>query len=674
MPIPATKREELKEEIHGISVSDPYRWLENPDHPEVKDWIAEQNAWTDSHLRNETQKMFSEELARSFHVVNFSSPVPVNGRYFFTERQPGQDQMVLFVKNGLEDEPTELINPNAIGTTTTLDFWMPSSTGRFVAYGLSSGGDEIATLRVMDVETKQDLPDTIAPCRYASITWLPDDSGFFYTRGPKPGTVPDNEITLHNKLYFHVLGADPQTDMMVFGEGRPMDDMIQLSMSVDGNLLAIHVARTWTHNEIYLYDIKQKTLSPLIVNIPAQFILEFLNDKVIVKTNYLADRYRVLTTHLNDLFKPLDGWEEFIPQRDSVLESVHVTKDQILLSYLVNVCGQIVTLDHNGRETGTIPLPAFTTITDISSRIEEAEFFYGIASFTFPKKIYRFDATRKQYDLYRATDNPISPENYVATQQWCVSKDGTKIPYFLFHKKDVELNGKNPTLLYGYGGFASSVLPMFMRQWIPWLERGGVFVVANIRGGGEFGESWHTQGIKDRKQNGYDDFIAVGEQLVVDQVTDSSHLGIIGGSNGGLLVSAVAVQRPDLFESVCSMVPLTDMVRFPKFGMAMRWVHEYGNPEIKNDLEQILKWSPYHNVKSDVEYPNILFTTANKDTRVDPLHARKMAAALQAVNQKNVVLIFSEEEAGHGPGKPISKYVEAQSLILTFFAQTLGLK
>ncbi len=435
--------------------------------------------------------------------------------------------------------------------------------------------------------------------------------------------------------------------------------MIQLALSIDGSLLAIHVARTWTQNEIYLYDTKQKTLRPFITNIPAQFTLSFLLDKAIVQTNYCADRYRVLVCPFTDLFKPIDQWDEFVPERESVLESVTVTKDQILLSYLVNVSAEIVVLDHNGHKTGMIPLPPYTTITEISSQDIESEFFYGIASFTFPKKIFRFDPVTKQYELYRATDNPITSDDYVTTQQWSTSKDGTKIPYFVFHKKDVVYDGNCPTLLYGYGGFASNVTPMFMRQWVPWLERGGVFVVANIRGGGEFGESWHVQGIKEHKQNCFDDFIAVAEKLIVDRVTDATHLGMIGGSNGGLLVSAVAVQRPDLFRAVCSMVPLTDMVRFSKFGMAMRWVHEYGNPEVKNDLERILKWSPYHNVKSDVEYPNILFTTANKDTRVDPLHARKMTAALQDVNQKNTVLIFSEDEAGHGPGKPISKYVKA---------------
>jgi len=676
MQIPQTKKENVIDKINGTTVADPYRWLEDSNNKEVADWIDAQNQYTDSILRNDNQGKFSDELIKNFKVVNFSNPVPVKGRYFYMERQPDEDQMVLYVKDGLDGMPKKLVDPNGkrAGNTSTIDYWFPGWSGKYVAYGLSEGGDEMATLYVMDVDKNENLPEKIVHCRYSSVRWLPDDSGFFYTRNPHPGTVPKNEEHLHPKVYFHKLGDNPENGKLIFGHERPKDDMVNISLSLDGRFLAIHVSQKWTENEIYIYDSKKETITPLITGIPSKFSLQFLNDKAILYTNYKANNYKILFTQLRDLFKKVDEWQEFFSERKSLLESVAVTADKILLEYLVNACSEIITLDHSGKEISEVPLPQFSSLAGISTRRTEKEFFYGLDSFTFPKIVYRFNPENNQYDKYRATDNPINPADYTTKQEWYSSKDGTKIPIFIFHKKEIELNGKNPTILYGYGGFASNETPMFMRNWVPWIERNGVFAVANIRGGGEFGEKWHKAGIKENKQNSFDDFVRAAEYLISQNYTDTHHLGILGGSNGGLLVSAVAVQRPDLFKAVCSKVPLTDMVRFPKFGIAVRWIHEYGNPEIKEDLEKILKWSPYHNVQVGIEYPNILFTTADKDTRVDPLHARKMTAQLQSVNKKNKVLLFTEIEAGHGAGKPVSKMVELQSLALSFFARELGLK
>lgn len=676
MTIPQTKKENITEKISGILVADPYRWLESSDSKEVSNWIGVQNQYTDSILRNESQIKFSDELVKNFKVVNFSNPVPVKGRYFYTERQPDEDQMVLYAKDGLDGIPQKLLDPNGKreGNTTTIDYWFPGWTGKYIVYGLSDGGDEMATLYVMDVNKNENLPEKIIHCRYSSVRWLPDDSGFFYTRNPRPGTVPKNEEHLHSKVYLHKLGDNPENDKLIFGYDRPKDDMINISLSLDGKFLAIHVSQKWTENEIYIYDSDKEIVIPLVIGMPAKFSLQFLSDKAILYTNYEANNYRILFTRLNNLFIKIDEWREFFPEQENLLESVAITADKVLLEYLVNACSEITTLDYSGKETGKIPLPQYSSLAGLSTRRTEKEFFYGLESFVFPKIVYRFNPETKEYEKYKATDNPINPDDFVTKQEWYLSKDETKVPIFIFHKKKIELNGKNPTILYGYGGFASNETPMFMRNWVSWIQRDGIFAVANIRGGGEFGEKWHKTGIKEKKQNSFDDFICAAEYLISQKYTDKSNLGILGGSNGGLLVSAVAVQRPDLFRAVCSRVPLTDMVRFPKFGIAVRWIHEYGNPEIKDDLEKILKWSPYHNVRTNTEYPNILFTTADKDTRVDPLHARKMMALLQSINKKNKVLLFTEIEAGHGAGKPISKMVELQSLVLSFFAQELGLK
>jgi prolyl oligopeptidase len=395
---------------------------------------------------------------------------------------------------------------------------------------------------------------------------------------------------------------------------------------------------------------------------------------VLVHTDYKANNYRVLESSFDGMFKPIDDWKVLLPEGEHYMESFIITKDRMFAEYLVNACSEVRVFDHNGVELEKLPLPPFSSLAGLSCRRDEREFFYGVETFVFPKVLYRFNPDSSEYSEYRRTENPIDPDAYDVKQEWYASKDGTQIPMFVFHKKGVSLDSKNPTVLYGYGGFNSSEVPMFMRNWVPWIERGGVFVVANIRGGGEFGNMWHKGGVKKNKQNTFDDFIAAGEHLISQKYTSTEYLGILGGSNGGLLTAAVSVQRPDLFQAACSRVPLTDMVRFPKFGIAMRWVHEYGDPQIKEDLENILRWSPYHNVKAGVKYPSFFFTTADKDTRVDSLHARKMTAALEDATSANKVLLSTEVDAGHGSGKPVIKIVESQALVLAFFANELGLK
>ncbi len=674
--IPRTKKINVVDKIKGYNIVDSYRWLENSKDKKVKNWIDAQNKYSNSFLKNDTQKTISKELIKNFKVGNVTCPDSVGGRYFYLERQPHQDQMVLYYKKGLNGKPIKLVDPNSKrkGSTTTIDYWLPCWSGKYIIYGLSKGGDEMSTLYIMNVDKKNSPPVKIANCSHSSIQWLPDDSGFYYTKNPRPGSVPKNELRLHTKVYFHKLGNSPNNDKLIFGKNRPKDDMIGLSLSIDGKYLAIHASRTWSENEIYIYNRINNKLQPLIVNMPFKFTLHFLPNKAVLRTNYKANNFRLLSISLNAMTGEIRKWKEFCPEQKHLLKSVWVTKNSVLLEYLKNACSEVIVLNHSGRKTNKVPLPEISSIIEISTRETEKEFFYKYDSFTFPSKLCRFNPKNNHFDKYKFQKNPINPNNYSAKQKWFLSKDGTKIPIFIFHKKGVVLNSKNPTLLYGYGGFGINETPAFLRPYLSWFKRGGIFAIANIRGGGEFGELWHKSGIKKKKQNSFNDFIKASEFLISQKYTDQNHLGIIGGSNGGLLVSAVAVQRPDLFKAVCARVPLTDMVRFSKFGIAMRWIHEYGNPEIGKELKNILKWSPYHNVKNATEYPNILFTTATNDTRVDPLHARKMTALLQSVNKQNKILIYTETNAGHGQGKPISKFIEVQSLILTFFSKELDLK
>ncbi len=676
MSFPKTKREEVVDEMFGIKVSDSYRWLEDANIPEVKEWVDAQNAHTDKSLRNKVFETFSDELVKNFKVTTFSNPIPKKGKYFYAERKPDEDHSVVYMKVGIDGVPIKLIDPNGMNSdnTISLDYWRTSRTGKYIAYGLSQGGDEMSTLYIKDVDTGKDLDDKLPRCRHAQPSWLPDDSGFFYIRHPAIGTVPKNEEHLHPRVYFHKLGDGPENDELIFGKDRPKDDMLGLSISQDGRFLAISAQQKWTENDINIYDREKKQTTSLVAGIHAQFSGFFTKDRAIIRTNYKANNYRVLSMPIESMFTPIDEWKEIIPESEYVLESLLQTEEKILAEYLVNACSKVEMFDHSGQKQGEIPLPQYSTLAGVSASREEKEFFYGVTSFTHAKKVYRYIPSEDRFVEYREIDNPIRPDDYVVKQEWYSSKDGTSIPMFIFHRKDITPNKSLPTILYGYGGFGCVMNPGFMRGFVPWLERGGVYAVANIRGGGEFGEAWHKGGIEKNKQNSFDDFISAGEYLIKQGYTSANHLGILGGSNGGLLVSAVAIQRPDLFGAVCSRVPLTDMVRFSLFGMALRWVHEYGDPKKEDDLKNILKWSPYHNVKDGIEYPTFLFTTAEKDTRVDPLHARKMTAILQSVNSKNDAFLFVEKEAGHGSGKPVKKMVESQALILTFFAKKLGLK
>jgi prolyl oligopeptidase len=676
MNFPKTRKKNVVEKIAGHKINDPYRWLENSDNKEVKNWIKEQNKYTESGLKSGVFKVFQKELAKDFEETTFSNPYLVKGKYFYSEKKPGENHAVYYFKKGLNGRPIKLIDPNGMNKNDTVscDFHIPSRSGNHVAYGLSQGGNEMADLYIKNVNNGKNLPDKIINVGHTSLSWLPNDSGFFYTRYPRPNTVPKGEEHLHRKIYFHKLGNDAEKDELIFGKDRPKDDMIGISLSVDGHYLSIYVSHNWTENEIYVFDAVNKKIIPLITGVNAKFVLWFSENAAFILTNYKANNYRVVSMPIEKLFTPIKNWKEIIPENKYIIEGFGVSKDKLIVEYMKNVSSVIFTFNHSGKNKKEIPTPPYSSIAGISPNREEKEFFYGVQSFLFPKITYRYNPESKNYIKYRETKNPIKSADYEVKQEWYESKDKTRVPMFIINKREIVKNGKNPTILYGYGGFSVSETPCFSKGFIPWIKRGGIYAIANIRGGSEFGNKWHKDGIKENKQNSFDDFIAGAEYLISKKYTDKNHIGIMGGSNGGLLASAVATQRPKLFKAVCSMVPLTDMVRFPKFGMAMRWVNEYGDPKIKKDLKNILKWSPYHNVKSGTEYPNFLFTTAEKDSRVHPLHARKMAATLQSANKENNIFIFTEKEAGHASGRPIYKVVELRSFILAFFAKYLDLR
>jgi|AntRauTorcE11897_2_1112592.scaffolds.fasta_scaffold04099_5 prolyl oligopeptidase len=664
------QRKDLLEYIHGFKISDPYRWLEDITNPQVKEWNEEQNKQTESELVDDSFKTISKELVDNISVDNYTNPVLLNGKYYYRKKLAGEDQMSVYYKEGLDGNEVCILSVDK--KTESIDYWFVTLKGKYLIYGISENGDELATLYIKEISTGKIL-ENITNCRYSRVKTLNDESGFYYTRNARPGTVPEAEMPMHSKLYFHVIGTDPEKDEMIFGKDRPKDDILSPSLSQDDKYLAIGVSQLGGKNDVFIYNTETKETVELIINYDSKFFVRFLKDKVLIFTNYKANNNRVLWNTYEDLFSPIEKWEEFIPEKEDLLKSMSCSKDKVILEYIHNVNSKVEMLDHDGNTLGDLPLSLNSSIKSITTNIHEKEFFYDIASFLYPSIKYRLNPETDTFEVYQKMNNPINPEEYISKQEWCTSKDGTKIPMFIVHKKDLKMDGTNPTVLYGYGGFGHPQTPGFIQNYIPWIERGGIYALSNIRGGGEFGKDWHKGGIGKNKQTSYNDFIACAEHLISTKYTSSQNLGILGGSNGGLLVSSVAAQRPDLFNSVCSSVPLTDMVRFSKFGMAVRWTHEYGNPDKKEDLENIIKWSPYHNIKENIEYPSFLFITGEKDSRVDPLHARKMTAILQDTNKENDVLIYTEIDAGHGAGKPMTKKIKARALIINFFSKRLGL-
>ncbi len=668
---PLTPIETVTDVLHGRTIKDDYRWLEDGDDPRVKEWVDAQNAYTESVIQESAPlDVFARDLGKQLDVETYSELIPVNGRYFWQERKQGEDQPSVYVKHGREGVPRKLITSPE--STVSIDYWTVSSKATYVAYGLSRGGDEMATLYIMDVATGENVFESIPYARYADVSWLSNESGFYYTRHPAPGTVPPGDEHFFERAYFHQLGSNPDQDPLVFGENRPKDDMLHLILSTDDQYLIIRAAQNWNRNDIYLYDCQTQHTRALVEGLDHHFTCSTSGDWIFIDTNYKADNYHMYAAPLSNIPESLDDWQEIIPESAAILQTFRLTKSKIIVEYMKDACSEVKLFEFDGTLVGELPLPPYSDFAGIGWYRREEEFFFGVTTFLTPKVSYASQGG-VECNVYRQMDGDLNPADYTVAQEWVVSKDGTKVPMFIIHKADLVQDGTNPTVLYGYGCHGNAQTPSYLRTWTPWLERGGVYALANIRGGGEYGEKWHRDGSTDKKQNTFDDFIAAAEHLIAQKYTSAEHLGIIGGSNGGLMVGAVMTQRPDLFKAVVCNVPVLDMARFHKFLIAHRWIAEFGDPNNPKDFGWLMEWSPYHNVKEGVAYPNVLFTTANKDTRVDPLHARKMTALMQRVNKEGVILLRTEMDAGHGSGKPLNKRVAGAATTQAFFAWQLGL-
>jgi len=680
--MPQAEKRPLEETLHGVKIVDNYRWLEDGASPDTQKWVAEEMSYTRSLLdplpgRDAIHKRLTELLS----IGSISSPQIGGKYYFYTRREGMQNQPIVYVRESVDGKDRVLLDVNQLAAdgTIALDWYRPSENGKYLVYGTSPSGSEMSTLHIIETKTGGALSDTIERTRACSIAWMPDNSGFYYTRYPKKGDVPEGQEMYNRRVFYHELGTDPETDLKIFGEGRDPEDWPNVSLDNDGRLLLITVEQGWTKSELFLMDLKKGT-PPTRITTGKNFLYSgsVYNGRVYIVTNEDAPRYRVFVTEAGDYER--DNWKEIISQTDAVLQGAAVWGGKIFAQYEQNATSQLKIFGIAGDKISDLTLPALGTVFGSDGKWNRDEIFYGFLSFTVPPTVYRYDMKTKATSLWAKVDAPsIDPAAYEVNQEWYHSKDGTRVPMFIVNKKGLKKDGLNPTLLTAYGGFNVSLTPDFKRQAYLWMEHGGVYAVANLRGGAEFGEDWHRAGMLDKKQNVFDDMIAAAEHLIAEKYTDKDHLAIQGGSNGGLLMGAMITQRPDLFRAVVCQVPLLDMLRYQNFQIAKLWIPEYGSSDNPEQFKWLYAYSPYHHVKQGTEYPAILFMTADTDTRVDPMHAKKMAAEMQAEakngsSKTRPILLRIESKAGHGAGKPVTKQIEEFTDVYSFLFWQLGVK
>ncbi|MBL7137087.1 MAG: S9 family peptidase [Candidatus Marinimicrobia bacterium] len=667
---PETRKDNIKEIIHEVEIVDPYQWLENQESSETRAWIDAQNEYTQLIIGNlKGREVLEKRLTELMRVDVINIPQAVNGRYFFTKRLADQDLFVIYMREGLEGKDEVLIDPHEMSPdkTVSVNIQDISKDGKILVYGVRQGGEDEVTIRLFDVDQRKDLPDQLAKARYFGISLKPDNSGFYYTRHGDEG----------GRVYYHTMSTDPTNDLEIFGEGYGPEKIIFASLSEDGHHLLFHVfhGSSADKSEIYYQNvIEQGSIVTVVNDIDARFFGAVAGDQILVQTNWNAPNKRILAINLKDLPQIPSEWREIIPMGEGVIEGFAPLGGKIFVYYLENVMSIAKIFETDGKHVRDISFPALGSLGGASGHWESIELFYSYSSFHIPSTIYRYDIEKGTQKVWAKINVPIKSENIEVKQVWYESKDGTKIPMFLVHQKEIKLDGTHPTLLTGYGGFNISLTPGFSSTASAWVEYGGVYARPNLRGGGEFGEEWHKAGMLDKKQNVFDDFIAAAEWLIENGYTKPEKLSITGGSNGGLLVGAALTQRPELFKAVACFYPLLDIIRYHKFLVAKFWVPEYGSSEDPEQFKYLYAYSPYHNVKPGMKYPATMFITGDSDTRVAPLHARKMNALLQnATGSTNPVLLLYDTKSGHSGGMPLSKQIEDITNWMSFVMWQLGM-
>ena len=678
---PTTEQVEQSDNYHGVEIKDPYRWLEDPDSESTKAWVQAQNKVTNSYLETIPQRdKIQQRLTQLWDYEKYGIPFKRNRRYFYFKNDGLQNQSVLYTLTSLDDEGEILLDPNTLSEdgTIALSGLSISDDGQWMAYGLSTAGSDWVEYRVRNIATGEDIDDHLKWIKFSGASWTKDNQGFFYSRYDEPNEQTKLEdVNYYQKLYYHRLGTPQSEDVLIYHRPDQKEWGFSGSVTEDGKYLVISVWLGTDRKNLVFYKNLQdpdSSVVELISKFEASYgVIDNDGDTFWIQTDLNAPRSKVIAIALD---KPdRANWQEIIPEAEETLESVGILNNQFVLDYLKDARSQIKIYNLDGSFVREVELPGIGSAGGFSGKREDSETFYVFTSFTTPSTIYRYDMTTGESQLFRKPEVDFNPEDYQTQQVFYPSKDGTKIPMFITYKKGIELDGNNPTYLYAYGGFNISLTPSFSVSNLVWLEMGGIYAVANLRGGGEYGEAWHQAGMKDKKQNVFDDFIAAGEWLIEQKYTSKNKLAIAGGSNGGLLVGACITQRPDLFAAAIPAVGVLDMLRFHKFTIGWAWCAEYGSPDDEADFKTLYAYSPLHNLKPGTNYPATMIITADHDDRVVPAHSFKFAAALQAAHQgDNPVLIRIETKAGHGAGKPTSKIIEEAADKWGFLMANLGME
>jgi prolyl oligopeptidase len=669
---PDTRIEVVDDTLHGHVIADPYRWLEGTT-DEVGEWTDAQNAYASAWLgKVPGREAIHQRLDELLEIGYITTPEVRGTERFYQKRDGDQNQPVLYVRSG-DADAKPLVDPNQFADITTAMNWSNASRdGSLLAYGISQSGTEQTTLHLINVATGEALADTIPNTRACSVAWLKDNSGFYYTRYPQSGEVPEGDENYNRHVYFHHLGADWQDDPIVFGDGRAKENWPVVTLSDNDRWLIVMDFVTFTRSEVYALERESGEWRTIVDDQEAKFWGGAVDDTLFVITDWEASRFRILSTTLGESGKT--QWREIVPERESILEDFAFAGEHLLVQGMEKASSRLELFSRTGEKIRDVELPTLGTVHGIDGQADNPTASFVFSSFFVPPVAYTLDVETGEMVVFDEIKTGIDRSRFSMEQVWYESKDGTPVSMFLVHGADLKRDGTNPTLLSGYGGFSNSETPVFQRNTFLWLERGGVFAVANLRGGGEYGEGWHRAGMLGNKQNTYDDFIAAGEWLVKQGYTNTERLAVRGGSNGGLLVGAVVTQRPDLFRAAVADVPLLDMLRYHEFLIARLWIPEYGDPADPEHFKWLYAYSPYHRVVDGTAYPAVLMTAGESDSRVHPLHARKMAAALQSATTSGYpILVRVERSAGHGQGKPRSSVVDELTDMWCFVLSELGM-
>lgn len=694
---PTTKTVDVVDDYHGTRVADPYRWLEDVDAEETKDWVEAQNCVTFRFLEGiPERKTIEQRLTTVWDYPKFGTPYKEGGRYFFSKNDGLQNQSVLYTQRTLTDDPTVLLDPNTLSEdgTVALSVTAVSPDGRYLAYGTSASGSDWQEFRVRDIATTRDLSDHLRWVKFSGAAWTKDGKGFFYSRYDEPAGNAFQSVNENQKLYYHVVGTDQAADPLVFAQPEHPDRGVEATVTEDGRYAILSIwLGTDRRNRVYYLDLADPMAPDLaapVVKLLDEFDAGYRfvgNDGPVFYfwTDLDAPRGRLIAI---DARSPARGaWRTVIAETDDVLTDVAIVDRNFVAEYLQDARSALRLFAMDGTPRGEIPLPTLGSIGPVSGKPDDPEMFFAFTSYLYPTTIYRHDLASGSTETFQAPTLDFDIDAYETRQVFYRSKDGTRIPMFVTHKKGIAMDGSNPTYLYAYGGFNISLTPGFSASLLPWLEMGGVYAVPNLRGGGEYGEEWHAAGMHDRKQNVFDDFIAAAEYLIAEGYTSTPKLAIGGGSNGGLLVGAVMTQRPELFGAALPAVGVMDMLRFHKFTIGHAWTTDFGNPDDPTELSYIYPYSPLHNVRVPLggsrQYPGMLLTTGDHDDRVVPLHSYKLIAELQHTlaaaepegsAQRNPLLIRIDVRSGHGAGKPTAKMIEETADALGFAAKCMNAK